>query len=62
MYSIILATALLASCPDGTLLFIEGGNRIVENETDSPYTHVAMIFNIDDEPWVYEAEPPRVRK
>tara|TARA_Y100000034_G_scaffold33124_2_gene40641 strand:+ start:101 stop:748 length:648 start_codon:yes stop_codon:yes gene_type:complete len=62
MYTIVLATALLTSCPDGSLLFIEGGNRIVENETDSPYTHVAMIFNIDKEPWVFEAEPPRVRK
>jgi hypothetical protein len=62
MYSIILATTLLASCPDGTMLFIEGGNRIVENETDSPYTHVAMLFNIGEELWVYEAEPPRVRK
>ena len=62
MYSIILAITLLTSCPDGTLLFIEGGNRIVENETESPYPHVAIIFNIDKEPWVYEAEPPRVRK
>jgi len=60
MYSIILATLL--ACPDGTLLFVEGGNRIVENETESPYTHVAMIFNVDKEPWVYEAEPPRVRR
>ena len=62
MYSIILATALLAGCPDGSLLFVEGGSRFVENETDSPYTHVAIIFNIDNEPWVFEADEPRVRK
>lgn len=62
MYALLLATAIITNYPDGTLLFIEGGNRIVEQETDSPYTHVAMIFNIDGEPWVYEAEPPVVRK
>jgi len=48
--------------PDGTLLFVEGGNKLVRDFTDSPYSHVAVIFNIDGEPWVYEAIKPRVRK
>lgn len=62
MYSIILATALLGSFPDGSLLFVEGGNRFVENETGSSYTHVAMIFNVNGKPWVFEADEPKVRK
>lgn len=48
--------------PDGTLLFVEGGNRTVRNHTNSPFSHVALIFNIDKEPWVFDANKPRVRK
>ena len=55
---------LLAShdIPDGSLLFVEGGSQTVMSHTNSPYSHVAVIFNIDGEPWVYEAVEPVVRK
>ena len=48
--------------PDGSLLFVEGGSNAVMTHTNSPYSHVALIFNIDEEPWVYEAVKPVVRK
>ena len=48
--------------PDGSLLFVEGGNETVMNHCHSPYSHVAVIFNIGGEPWVYEAVKPVVRK
>jgi hypothetical protein len=47
---------------DGSILFVENGNRIVQRNTNSTLTHVATIVIIDDEPWVYEAVPPKVRK
>lgn len=60
----VLLFALTAtdSTPDGSLLFVEGGNQIVMDYTDSVYSHVALIFNIDGEPYVYEAVKPRCRK
>lgn len=48
--------------PDGSLLFIENGNRIVECYTDSSTTHVAVVMYENDIPYVYEAEPPEVKK
>ncbi len=62
MYTIIFCLASLWNIPDGSLLFIEGGNNTVMNACDSPYSHVAMIFNINGEPWVYESIAPVVRK
>lgn len=64
----MIYTTLLALClavhdiPDGSLLFVEGGNQTVMDHTDSPYSHVAVIFDVDGEPWVYEAINPKVRK
>lgn len=62
--NVLLLSMLLSApaCEDGTLLYLEHGNRIVESQTESSFTHVAMIFNINNEPWVYEADSPRVRK
>jgi len=48
--------------PDGTLLFVEGGSEIVMDYTDSPYSHVAIIFNEDGKPHVFEAVRPVCRK
>ena len=63
MYSLILLLFMsLVSVPDGTLLFVEGGNELVMDYTDSPYSHVAVIFNEDGKPYVYEAVRPICRK
>ena len=43
---------------DGTLLFVENGQNLVESYTHSTYSHVAIV--IDDQ--VYQAEPPQVKK
>ena len=43
---------------DGTLIFVEDSNELVEFYTDSKTTHVAII--VKDH--VYQAEPPTVRK
>lgn len=64
MFALLLATMFCATepIPDGTLLFVEGGNQIVMDFTDSPYSHVAIIFNDDGIPYVYEAIKPFCRK
>ena len=61
-YTLLLLVALNITPEDGSLLFIENGNRIVQNHTDSTITHVAIIFKNDNDLWVYEAVPPKVRK
>lgn len=61
MYSLILLSYMML-VPDGTLLFVEGGNEIVMSHTDSPYSHVALIFNEDGKPYVYEANRPACRR
>ncbi len=63
IYTTILAFFIAThDIPDGSLLFVEGGNDTVMSHTNSPYSHVAMIFNVNGEPWVYEAIDPVVRK
>jgi len=64
MYAIILLALLAAEpdVPDGTLLFVEGGSEIVMDYTESPYSHVAIIFNEDGVPYVFEAVRPVCRK
>ena len=64
IYPALLLVCSLVShdIPDGSLLFVEGGNETVMSHTNSPYSHVAIIFNVDGEPWVYEAVDPVVRK
>lgn len=58
----VLLLALGTDIPDGSLLYIENGNKTVQRYTDSTITHVALIIKIDNEPWVYEATSPKVRK
>ncbi|HTN74952.1 MAG TPA: hypothetical protein VL096_06885 [Pirellulaceae bacterium] len=60
----LLAAALFCGPPpveDGSLLFLENSNQFVELYTGSEITHVAMLINVDGEPWVYEATPSVVR-
>jgi len=67
MNSLIVASVLLCATtpelPDGSLIFLDHSNNIVERYTDAITTHVAIVINDKDgRPWVYEAEPPKVRK
>jgi hypothetical protein len=72
MRSVFIPLFLLILCPsfaaagsfeDGTLLFLENSSNIVECYTDSTYTHVAIILSDEKgEQWLYNAEPPKVRK
>lgn len=41
---------------DGSLLFVSGGNRAVRLYTQSPYSHVAIIFKDCGRLWVYESD------
>lgn len=47
---------------DGTILYVWNGNRIVQGYTDSKVTHVGLIININEEPYLYEADVPAVRR
>lgn len=62
MQTLFLVATLAITPQDGSLLFIENGNRVVQNHTDSTITHVAIILKENDDFWVYEAVPPKVRK
>lgn len=64
LLSLFLVTpAMAGGFEDGTLLFLENSSNIVECYTDSSYTHVAVILSDEKgEQWLYNAEPPRVRK
>lgn len=48
--------------PDGTLLFLERGNLVVELWTGKQITHVGLILHEDGVPWLYEAQPGKVRR
>lgn len=55
---LLASTTSVHAVEDGTLLFVENGQNLVETYTHSTYSHIAIV--IDDH--VYEAEPPRIRK
>lgn len=57
-----IVTKCDSGIPNATLLFIENGNKLVQSQTGSKITHIAVIINIEEEAWVYEADKPRVRK
>jgi hypothetical protein len=48
--------------PDGTLLFLENCNSIVEYTTHGEMAHVALVFRDGGDAWVYEATPAKVRR
>jgi hypothetical protein len=54
--------ARAAELPDGTLLFLENCNSIVQRTTHGEIAHVALIFHDGGERWVYEATPAKVRR
>lgn len=69
MNSLLLALAMigggsaeLTEPQDGTLIFLENSKKVVKEITDSCITHVALVMNVQGVPWVYEAEPPKVRR
>lgn len=65
MNALILMTALLSSnpaVPDGTLVFLQKSNELVEFYTGSDKTHIGIIFSDARNRWVYEAAPGKVRR
>jgi hypothetical protein len=65
MHSLLLWAALsLSASPleDGSLLFLENCNSVVEYSTKGKVGHVAMAFNDADACYVYEATPGEVRR
>ena len=47
---------------DGSLLFLENCNSVVQWTGDGKIGHVAMLFNDAGKTWVYEATPGRLRR
>src|SRR5262245_34677787 len=70
MHSLLLRLALVLagateqspSPPDGTLIFLENCNSIVELTTRGQIGHAALVFHDADTCWVYEATPAKVRR
>lgn len=69
MNSLLLSLVLVVGASDhltrpqdGTIIFLENSKRVVERVTKSCITHVALVMNVNGEPFVYEAEPPKVRR
>ena len=48
--------------PDGTLLFLENCNSVVEWTTESEIGHVALAFTDGKQAYIYEATPAQVRR
>src|SRR5262245_19082393 len=47
---------------NGTLLFLENCNSVVEYSTKGKIGHVALAFQSSGETWIYEATPAKVRR
>jgi hypothetical protein len=65
MHSLIMWTALALSAgplDDGSLIFLENCNSVVEYSTKGKIGHVAVVLNEGGEAWVYEATPGKVRR
>jgi hypothetical protein len=65
MISTLLTTvlALGSGIPEtGTILYLKHSNSVVQQVTGSNLSHVAMVIQIADQPWVYEATPAEVRR
>jgi len=59
---LVVTGELPTSLPDGTVIAVTGGSRIIMRHTGSRYTHTAIVFNGADGPYVYEATKPYVRR
>lgn len=64
MHGLIVAAALLSASaiPDGSLVFLQNSNRVVEKYTGHSVTHVGVVLNHGEESWLYEATPKEVRR
>ena len=65
MNGLILMSALLTANPavsDGTIVFLQKSNEVVEFYTGSDKTQVGIIFSDAKNRWVYEAAPGKVRR
>jgi len=65
MHTFAVAALLLcgtAEWEDGSLVVLHDSNKMVASWTESDVTHVAMLLNINGQPWVYEATPGKVRR
>ena len=65
MISTLMTTvlALGSGLPEtGTILYLKHSNAVVQQVTGSEVSHVAMVVQIADQPWVYEATPAEVRR
>lgn len=60
LWAILFVSTLQA--PDGTVVVLENSNRVVKSYTQSEVTHVAILLNVERQPWVYEATPGEVRR
>lgn len=50
------------SLDDGSLVFLEKCNYFVERYTNAPIGHVAVAVRENEETWIYEATPGKVRR
>jgi hypothetical protein len=65
MHSLWLLLALCTASPeigDGSLIFLENCNSVVELATRDEIGHVAIAMREGNETWIYEATPGKVRK
>jgi hypothetical protein len=56
------STSTASSLPDGTLIFLENCDSVVELTTRGEIGHVALLFHEGETDWVYEAAPGKVRR
>ena len=65
MNTLLLLTFCLpvsAELPDGSLVLLRDSNPLVKKVTQSPWTHMGIVFSENGRQWVYEASPGGVRR
>ncbi|WP_254511645.1 hypothetical protein [Anatilimnocola floriformis] len=65
MHALWILLALCSAQPEigeGSLLFLENCNSVVEYATRDEIGHVAIAFRDGNETWIYEATPGNVRR
>ena len=65
MNTLLLLTLCLpvsVELPDGSLVLLRDSNPLVKKITQSPWTHIGIVFSKNGEQWVYEATPGGVRR
>jgi hypothetical protein len=62
LLGLLAVSASPAPLDDGTLLFLENCNSVVELSTRGKIGHVALAFTDDEGAWIYEATPAKVRR